>query len=160
MVALLWSPAYAAVLLWVVVAAVAGLRLAARASFERVGAWKAMAGTLLMIAWVLLLSLVQNGATALAWQAFSVAAYFTLVAAALVCLPMAMLLARIGKYRLTWFVGSTLSGILLLVLVAEMAIGPEVRFGVSRWLASVWPLSGYIGPAVAAFAIGARMPLV
>jgi hypothetical protein len=156
---LLWSPVYTAVLLLVIAATGAVLRSVARVAFERVGVWKAMAGTFLMLCWALLLSVIQSGPTALAWQAFAVAAYFTLVSAALVCLPMAVMLARIDKYRIGWFVGLVTSGVLLLALLAEMAIGPEVSHGVNRWLASVLPICGYVGPAIAAFAIGARIPL-
>ena len=159
MVALLWSPIYATVLLMVVGTAFVGLHSVARTSFERVGVWRALIGTVLVIGWVLLLCVVRGGVTVLAWQAFAVSAYFALVGAALICLPMAVMLARLGKYRLAWFVGLTMSGVLLLVLLAEMAIGPEVNYGVNRWVASVLPLCGYICPALVAFAIGIRMPL-
>lgn len=159
MAVLLWSPSYVGIL--VVFTAAISLFLCAIApvSFARVGAWNSVRGGLLVLGWILLLSLYKEGFSNAAFQAFSVAAYFGLVGTVVLCLPTALILVRCHRYRMGWFVAAGLLFMLAAVLVAEICIGPEPHNGVSRWLGSVSSLATYCGPAILAFAIGARMPI-
>lgn len=158
-VSLLWSLPYIGILILSVAGIVQILRSIAPQALAAVGVWNAVRGGALALCWALLLSLVNAGPSMLALQAFAMAAYFGLISIVVLCLPVAVLLVRLHRYSLPWFVGGALAFILLVVLVAEVSIGPEPGSGFARWSGSIFQISVGFAPAFLAFGLGARMPM-
>jgi len=157
---LLWSPTYVGVLIACVVGIGLFLRGIAPRAFSAVGAWNVAKGGLLVLGWVLVISLIKEGVSTSALLAFSIAAYFSLIGAVVLCLPAAMVLVSLHRYQLLWFIVAGQACVLVVALVAEVLVGPEANNGLARWEGSILALVMYCGPAILAFAIGARIPLL
>lgn len=155
---ILWSPRYLAIFCLFSLVAVAFLRILAPRAFCLLGYFRIACGFLTVVVGCFLLlssSMAKNFYDVLAALALS----FPLMLLFTSCflLPVIILLSTLNRLNVMSAMLLAVVLALLLILLWELNLGPELSNGFSRWIKGIPYVASAVGGAVATFCFGARI---
>jgi len=158
--ALLYMLAMLPVVLGVILASALLLRRLASVHYDAIGNRRFTAGYLAMLGPILLFAVYGVTSVNATINEFLAATINCYLYAALLGVPMIVVLQRLGRCSVVWVVLIVTPAVLLVNLLGDLRQLPTLQDGVAHWVRSLRHALPYVAVVTTAFCVGARIPVV